>query len=411
MTTVTQLNEMTPRIKVIGVGGAGGNAVAHMIARGVQGVDFIAANTDAQALSRTKAPLLIALGENGLGAGANPSVGRESALSERKRITQAIEGANMVFITAGMGGGTGTGAAPVVAEIAREMGILTVGVVTKPFDFEGSKRMRSAQQGIDELHKHVDSLIVVLNEKLLDVLGDDITQAEAFKAADDVLFNATAGVADIINKPGMVNVDFQDVRTVMGERGRAMMGSGVASGPERAKQAAEMAIACPLLEGIELRGARGVLVNICASTASLKMRETKEIMNIIKQYADQEATIIYGAVHDDSMGDELRVTLIATGLDGEGESARAMNEARIQLDQAPTGLLQQASVWRSGRGEETATASVEIATADTTAAQTATASEQTSSTPAVAKAAKLPAPAAGDRFAIPAFLRKYSGTR
>ncbi|WP_092401565.1 MULTISPECIES: cell division protein FtsZ [Candidatus Ichthyocystis] len=301
-------------IRVIGVGGAGGNAVSHMIQQGIQGVDFICANTDAQVLSRTGARILIQLGETGLGAGANPTVGRDAALSDRERIADAIRGANMVFVTAGMGGGTGTGAAPVIAEVAKEMGILTVGVVTKPFDFEGIKRMRVASEGIDELSSCVDSMIVVLNERLQEVLGEDITQKEAFRAADSILCNAVAGIAEIINSPGMINVDFQDVCTVMSENGRAMMGSSIASGPDRARVAADKAIACPLLEGINLSGARGLLVNITASELSLKLREPKEVMNIIRSYAADDATIIYGAVYDNDIGENLRVTVVATGL-------------------------------------------------------------------------------------------------
>ncbi|WP_092484836.1 cell division protein FtsZ [Candidatus Ichthyocystis hellenicum] len=301
-------------IRVIGVGGAGGNAVSHMINQGIQGVDFICANTDAQVLARTGASVLIQLGETGLGAGANPTVGRDAALSDRERIADAIRGAHMVFVTAGMGGGTGTGAAPVIAEVAREMGILTVGVVTKPFEFEGIKRMRVASQGIEELSSSVDSMIVVLNERLQEVLGEDITQKEAFRAADTILCNAVAGIAEIINSPGMINVDFQDVCTVMSENGRAMMGSSVASGPDRARVAAERAIACPLLEGVNLSGARGLLVNITSSELSLKLREPKEVMNIIRSYAAEDATIIYGAVYDSEIGDDLRVTVVATGL-------------------------------------------------------------------------------------------------
>jgi cell division protein FtsZ len=303
-----------PVIKVVGVGGAGGNAVNHMIDQGVQGVEFIAVNTDAQVLARNKAPHQIQLGTSGLGAGAKPEEARAVALADRDRIEESVAGAHMVFITAGMGGGTGTGAAPVVAEVARSLGILTVAVVTKPFAFEGSKRMKIAERGIEELQPHVDSLIVILNDKLEEVLGEDVTQEDAFRAADDVLNNAVAGIAEIINNPGLVNVDFQDVRTVMSEQGMAMMGSAVASGIDRARIAAEQAIACPLLEGVNLAGARGVLVNITASKSSLKLRETKEVMNIVRTFAAEDATIIYGGVYDDSLADELRVTVVATGL-------------------------------------------------------------------------------------------------
>ncbi len=303
-----------PVIKVVGVGGAGGNAVNHMIEKGVEGVEFIAVNTDAQVLSRNKSRNQIQLGSSGLGAGAKPEEARAVAIADRERIEEAIAGANMVFITAGMGGGTGTGAGPVIAEVARSLGILTVAVVTKPFSFEGSKRMKIAEQGLQELAPHVDSLIVILNDKLEEVLGEDVTQEEAFKAADDVLNSAVAGIAEIINQPGLVNVDFQDVRTVMSEQGMAMMGSAAASGIDRARIAAEQAIACPLLEGVNLAGARGVLVNISASRASLKLRETKEVMNTVRAFAADDATIIYGGVYDDALDDELRVTVVATGL-------------------------------------------------------------------------------------------------
>ncbi|MBL8471825.1 MAG: cell division protein FtsZ [Rhodocyclaceae bacterium] len=299
-------------IKVIGVGGAGGNAVDHMIRCGVNGVEFICANTDAQALHRNAAPLKLQLGESGLGAGAKPDAGRSAAEEARERIADALRGANMVFITAGMGGGTGTGAAPVVAEIARELGILTVAVVTKPFAFEG-KRMSAAMAGIEELSQRVDSLIVILNDKLMEVLGDDISMKDAFRAADNVLHNAVGGIAEIINFPGLVNVDFQDVKTVMSEMGMAMMGSACASGVDRARIAAEQAVASPLLEGVHLSGARGVLVNITAST-SLKMKEVNEVMSTIREFAAEDSTVIFGAVFDEEMGDDLRVTVVATGL-------------------------------------------------------------------------------------------------
>ena len=303
-----------PVIKVVGVGGAGGNAVDHMIEQGVEGVEFYAVNTDAQVLGRSKARNQIQLGTSGLGAGAKPEEARTVALAERERIEETLAGSHMIFITAGMGGGTGTGAGPVIAEVARSLGILTVAVVTKPFTWEGSKRMKIAEAGIEEIAPHVDSLIVILNDKLEEVLGDDVTQEDAFQAADDVLNNAVAGIAEIINQPGLVNVDFQDVRTVMTEQGMAMMGSAVASGVDRARIAAEQAIACPLLEGVNLAGARGVLVNITASRTSLKLRETKEVMNTVRAFAAEDATIIYGGVYDDSLGEDLRVTVVATGL-------------------------------------------------------------------------------------------------
>ncbi len=302
-------------IKVIGVGGCGGNAVDHMIERGVQGVEFICANTDQKALVRTQASVQLALGEKltkGLGAGANPDVGRSAALEDRERIEQTIAGADMLFITAGMGGGTGTGAAPVVAQIARELGILTVAVVTKPFAFEG-KRMRAAQEGIAELSEHVDSVIVIPNEKLMGVLGGDVSMLEAFRAANDVLHGAVAGIAEVINSPGMIGVDFADVKTVMGEMGMAMMGSAAASGIDRARLAADAAVASPLLEDIELRGARGVLVNITADSR-LRLSEIDEIMATVRAYTAEDATVIFGTAIDESMGDELRVTVVATGL-------------------------------------------------------------------------------------------------
>ncbi len=303
-----------PVIKVIGVGGAGGNAVNHMIEQGVEGVEFIVVNTDAQVLARNSARNQIQLGISGLGAGAKPEQAREVAMADRERLEETIAGAHMVFITAGMGGGTGTGAAPVVAEVARSLGVLTVAVVTKPFGFEGTKRMRLAEQGIEQLSQHVDSLIVILNDKLEDVLGEDVTMDDAFRAADDVLNNAVAGIAEIINCPGLINVDFQDVRTVMSEQGMAMMGSAMASGIDRARIAAEQAIASPLLEGVMLAGARGVLVNITATRSSLRHGEVKAVMNTIRSFAAEDATIIFGAVYDEAMGDDLRVTVVATGL-------------------------------------------------------------------------------------------------
>ncbi|MBK9218641.1 MAG: cell division protein FtsZ [Uliginosibacterium sp.] len=298
-------------IKVVGVGGAGNNAVDHMIREGVQGVEFICANTDAQALKRSLASRKIQLGLSGLGAGAKPEAGRAAALENHDQIADALRGAHMVFITAGMGGGTGTGAAPVVAEIAKELGILTVAVVTKPFDFEN--RYRVAESGIEELSKHVDSLIVVLNDKLMEVYGEDASMEECLHNADSVLRKAVGGIAEIINVPGLVNVDFQDVRTLMAEMGRAMMGSAEASGLDRARIAAEQAAASPLLEGVELSGARGVLINITASR-SLKMSEVREAVQTVRAFATEDATVFYGTVFDDSMEDRIRVTVLATGL-------------------------------------------------------------------------------------------------
>jgi cell division protein FtsZ len=303
-------------IKVVGVGGCGGNAVDHMITQGVQGVEFICANTDAQALKRNQAKVQLQLGTGvtkGLGAGADPEIGRQAALEDRERIAEMISGADMLFLTAGMGGGTGTGAAPVVAEVAKEMGILTVAVVTKPFAFEG-KRQRIAQEGLDALAPHVDSLIVIPNDKLMQVLGAQVTLDEAFKAANDVLHGAVAGIAEIISCPGMINVDFADVRTVMAEMGMAMMGSAKSAGPDRARAAAEQAIACPLLEDVNISDARGVLINISASKATFQLQEMYDVMETIKAFAAESATVIIGTVYDDSLEDSIRVTIVATGL-------------------------------------------------------------------------------------------------
>ncbi len=319
------------QIKVIGVGGGGGNAVEHMISQGVQGVDFVVANTDAQALNRSKAPVLVQLGTKGLGAGGKPEVGRTSAENSIDSIRSAVEGAHMLFITAGMGGGTGTGAASVIARVAREMGILTVGVVTKPFDFEGSRRSKQADQGVVELEANVDSLIVVLNEKLLEVMGEDVTQEAAFAHANDVLKNAVGGISDIIHMDALVNVDFEDVKTVMSEPGKAMMGTASAGGPDRAKKAAEAAVACPLLEGIDLSGARGVLVLIAASKTSFKLMESKTAMSTIRMYAAEDAHVIYGAAFDESLGDQMRVTVIATGL----SSAARRLQTPLSVVQSP----------------------------------------------------------------------------
>lgn len=375
-------------IKVVGVGGAGGNAVAHMIRSGVSGVEFICANTDAQALAATQAPIQIRLGRTGLGAGARPEQGRAAAETAREEIRAALNGAHMVFITAGMGGGTGTGAGPVVAEVAKELGILTVGVVTKPFCFEGSKRLKMAEEGITELSKHVHSLIVVLNENLYDLMSDDSTQEDCFKAADDVLHNACAGIAEIINVEGNVNVDFEDVKTIMGEQGQAMMGTAVASGADRAREAAQQAIACPLLEGVDLHGARGMLVNITASR-SLKMRETREIMDTIRGFAAEDATIVFGTAYDETMGESLRVTVVATGL-GRKEAARPqlvqnkMEDRRTGTDDLPMmggsymGNTDVPAVIRNPRGNQ---ASAQVRALET---------------------------AGMDHFDIPAFLRKQA---
>lgn len=306
-------------IKVVGVGGGGGNAVEHMVRESIEGVEFITINTDAQALRKTAVSTVIQIGGDitkGLGAGANPQVGRESAMEDREAIKAELEGADMVFIAAGMGGGTGTGAAPVIAEVAKELGILTVAVVTKPFSFEGKKRMAFAEQGIEELSKHVDSLITIPNEKLLKVLGRGITLLDAFAKANDVLRNAVQGIAELITRPGLINVDFADVRTVMSEMGHAMMGSGVATGEDRAEEAAEMAISSPLLEDIDLAGARGVLVNITAGF-DMRLDEFETVGNTVKAFASDNATVVIGSSMDPEMSDELRVTVVATGIGNE----------------------------------------------------------------------------------------------
>jgi cell division protein FtsZ len=303
-------------IKVIGVGGGGGNAVEHMVTQNVEGVDFICTNTDAQALKNASARTVLQLGNNvtkGLGAGANPDVGRQAAMEDRERIVELVDGADMVFITAGMGGGTGTGGAPVVAKIAKEMGVLTVAVVTKPFPFEGKKRMAIAEQGINELSEYVDSLITIPNEKLMSVLGKDVSLLDAFKSANDVLLGAVQGIADLITRPGLINVDFADVRTVMSEMGMAMMGTGYAVGESRARNAAESAVASPLLESIDLAGARGILVNVTAGL-DMSIGEFDEVGSTIKEFASDNATVVVGTVIDPEMSDGLRVTVVATGL-------------------------------------------------------------------------------------------------
>ena len=303
-------------IKVMGVGGGGGNAVQHMVEASIDGVEFICANTDAQALQNINARVALQLGSGmtkGLGAGANPDIGRQAATEDRERIMEVIQGADMLFITAGMGGGTGTGAAPVVAQIAREMGILTVAVVTKPFPFEGKKRMAIAEKGIHELSQFVDSLITIPNEKLMSVLGKNVTLLDAFKSANDVLLGAVQGIAELITRPGLINVDFADVRTVMSEMGMAMMGSGRASGEDRAREAAEAAIASPLLEDVNLMGAAGILVNVTAGM-NLSIGEFEEVGNVVKEFASENATVVVGTVIDPEMFDELRVTVVATGL-------------------------------------------------------------------------------------------------
>ncbi len=395
--------DLGTRIKVIGVGGGGGNAVEHMIANNVQGVEFICANTDAQALNRSNANQILQLGSTGLGAGAKPEAGTAAAEEADARFRDAIDGAHMLFITAGLGGGTGTGAAPVIARVAKEMGILTVGVVTKPFEFEGNRRMKAADIGLAELEANVDSLIVILNEKLLEVLGDDVTQETAFGHANDVLRNAVGGISDIIHIPGLVNVDFEDVKTVMSEPGKAMMGTATASGPDRATKAADAAVACPLLEGIDLSGARGVLVLIAASKANFKLSESRNAMNTIRRYAADDAHVIYGTAYDEGLGDQLRVTVIATGL----------SPARRIQQSTPMSVVHSASALRTGTDN--------LPILHTMAGQMATGlpaqpDYSQMSTPSVWRhgrtqaAAKVDALASNgmDEIEIPAFLRKQA---
>ena len=404
------------QIKVIGVGGGGGNAVGHMIDCAVQGVEFICANTDAQALSRSDAHRTIQLGTSGLGAGSKPDRAREAAELAVDDIRAAIEGAHMLFITAGMGGGTGTGAAPVIARVAREMGILTVGVVTKPFDFEGGRRMTNADSGLIELEANVDSLIVVLNEKLLEVLGDEVTQDEAFAHANDVLKNAVGGIAEIINVPGHVNVDFEDVRTVMGEPGKAMMGTAVACGPDRARIAAEQAVACPLLEGIDLSGAKGVLVLITAAKGSLKLSESKLAMNTIRAYASPDAHVIYGTAYDDNLGDEIRVTVVATGLSRQGAS-RAKPQLQVLQTTLRTGTDNMPFHVPTLNTSVNGVLSTSLTGGGMAVSGSSQPDYQAMSTPSVWRtrdrtqaAAKVDALASGgmDDFEIPAFLRKQA---
>ncbi|MCH8544375.1 MAG: cell division protein FtsZ [Alcanivorax sp.] len=326
-------------IKVVGVGGGGGNAVDHMVRSNVEGVEFICANTDAQALRNASARTVIQLGNQvtkGLGAGANPDVGRQSAIEDRERLAELLQGADMVFVTAGMGGGTGTGAAPIVAEVAREMGILTVAVVTKPFPFEGRKRMKVAEQGIEALREHVDSLITIPNEKLQAVLGGSTSLLDAFKAANDVLLGAVKGIADLIVKPGMINVDFADVRTVMSEMGMAMMGTGSAIGEGRAEAAATAAISSPLLEDVDLHGARGILINITASE-SISLQEFTAVGDTIQELASDDANVIIGTAIDPNMGDELTVTVVATGLGGAAQELKVVrgNQTPVRADGRP----------------------------------------------------------------------------
>jgi cell division protein FtsZ len=409
MIQLEEFNQGT-QIKVIGVGGGGGNAVGHMIQCGVQGVEFIYANTDAQALARGAAHKTIQLGNTGLGAGSKPDKGRDAAELAVEDIRSAIAGAHMLFITAGMGGGTGTGAAPVIARVAKEMGILTVGVVTKPFEFEGGRRMTNADLGLAELEANVDSLIVVLNEKLLEVLGDEVTQDDAFAHANDVLKNAVGGIAEIINEYGNVNVDFEDVRTVMGEPGKAMMGTAVASGPDRARIAAEQAVACPLLEGIDLSGAKGVLVLVTAAKGSLKLAESKLAMNTIRAYASPDAHVIYGAAYDDKLGDDMRVTVVATGLSRQGARRHAppLQVLRTGTDNVPFIMPTLSSVAGvPGSGHVSLASSIGSSSQPDYGNMLVPSVWRTNRTQA---AAKVDALASGgmDDFEIPAFLRKQA---
>ena len=335
-------------IKVLGVGGGGGNAVHHMITNEVDGVDFICANTDSQALNNLKAKTILQMGASitkGLGAGANPEIGRQAALEDRDQIADILSGADMVFVTAGMGGGTGTGAAPIVAEVARELGILTVAVVTRPFPFEGKKRSAIAEQGIEQLSANVDSLITIPNEKLLDVLGKEASLLEAFKAANDILLGAVKGIADLIMHPGMINVDFADVKTVMSEMGMAMMGTGFATGEDRAREAAESAIRSPLLEDVNLQGARGILVNITAGE-TLSLGEFSEVGDTIEEFASDDATVVVGTVIDPELGDEMRVTVVATGLGGgQGKPKKVVDNT--QQEQTDYSQLDRPAVLRN----------------------------------------------------------------
>jgi cell division protein FtsZ len=354
-------------IKVIGIGGGGGNAVHHMINNQVEGVEFICANTDAQALHNLKAKTILQMGSNitkGLGAGANPEIGRQAALEDRDEIAEILSGADMVFITAGMGGGTGTGAAPIVAEVAREMGILTVAIVTRPFPFEGKKRSKIAEEGIRLLTEHVDSLITIPNEKLLDVLGKEATLLEAFKAANDVLLGAVKGIADLIMNPGMINVDFADVKTVMSEMGMAMMGTGTAVGADRAREAAEAAIRSPLLEDVNLQGARGILVNITAGE-NLSLGEFSEVGDTIEEFASDDATVVVGTVIDPSLENEMRVTVVATGLgDRHAKPTKVVDNADREIT-TDYRQLDKPAVMRRQSSSRAAAASAAVVGSDT----------------------------------------------
>jgi cell division protein FtsZ len=389
-------------IKVIGVGGGGSNAVEHMVKQNIDGVEFLCANTDAQALKNSSARVILQLGNTitkGLGAGANPEIGRQAAQEDRERIADTLKGSDIVFITAGMGGGTGTGAAPIVAQIARELGILTVAIVTRPFSFEGKKRMQVAEQGIGELAQQVDSLITIPNEKLLSVLGKGVSLLDAFKAANDVLLGAVQGIAELITRPGLINVDFADVRTVMKEMGMAMMGTGVAKGEGRARAAAEAAIASPLLEEINLSGARGVLVNITAGL-DMGISEFEEVGEVVKGFTSDDATVVVGTVIDPNMSDEMRVTIVATGLGKTGGSQFAGagdNRVSVRLiDNQPA--TARGGDFRNDNNTETTTTRVERSTGTR---RHATASRTAPATPVTAGADM-------EYLDIPAFLRRQS---
>jgi cell division protein FtsZ len=409
MVDIQEFNRGT-LIKVMGVGGGGGNAVEYMIQRGVQGVEFICANTDAQALARSGAHRIIQLGNTGLGAGSKPEKAREAAEAALDDIKAAIEGAHMLFITAGMGGGTGTGAAPIIAKAAKEMGILTVGVVTKPFEWEGRRRMNNAEAGLKELESNVDSLIVVLNEKLLDVLGNDVPQEEAFGQANDVLKNAVGGIAEIINEYGSVNVDFEDVRTVMGERGKAMMGTATATGPDRARIAAEQAVDCPLLDGVDLAGARGVLVLVTASRKTLKLNESRQAMHAVNAYASEDAHVIFGAAYDDSLGDAIRVTVVATGLTSVNQTQQEQQRIPSVVELTGTDHHAPRSRLMTGSGGNVSNVSVPGLTVVSSSGSESKSGFIKPHRDRVAAAARVDALSSGgmDDFEIPAFLRKQA---
>ncbi|WP_370216210.1 cell division protein FtsZ [Neptunomonas phycophila] len=401
-------------IKVIGVGGGGGNAVQHMVTADVEGVEFICANTDSQALQNMLSKAVIQIGgelTKGLGAGANPEVGREAALEDKDRIAEMITGADMVFITAGMGGGTGTGAAPVVAKIAKELGILTVAVVTRPFDFEGKKRAAAAEHGINELSETVDSLITIPNNKLLKVLGKGTTLLDAFAKANDVLFGAVQGIAELITRSGLINVDFADVRTVMSAMGTAMMGTASASGPDRAQEAAEAAISSPLLEDVDLTGAKGILVNITAGM-DIAIEEFEIVGNHVKALASENATVVVGAVIDPEMSDELRVTVVATGLGGDrrpqfgivdnGFKKASGSDVQSSMNQT-TSSMYVPSFASQGSSDDVSMSSA--SEKQEPVQQSTTSSSVSSSTESSKKSDKSEG---GDYFDIPAFLRKQA---